>query len=211
MNRGKGMEKKFREMKKNADRQMKERRLKRDEEGRVILQMNVKQDDSFLSEFSETQSSVISEGVAEFIENETNAVLPHEELTLRIKSNCIDEREEKIYGAAIKEYYMKKYIANEQEIKRNRIITLILALSGIFALAVQLMYSFIEGDPLWVSVMEIVAWVLLWEATDKGLLEARVLRVKRKRFLAFLSMKIEFLPLETAQPAFSEEEQKLKQ
>ena len=102
------MEKKFREMKKNADRQMKERRLKRDEEGRVILQMNVKQDDSFLSEFSETQSSVISESVAEFIENETNAVLPHEELTLQIKSNCIDDREEKIYGAAIKEYYMKK-------------------------------------------------------------------------------------------------------
>ena len=201
----------FREMKKNADRQMKERRLKRDEEGRVILQMNVKQDDSFLSEFSETQSSVISESVAEFIENETNAVLPHEELTLQIKSNCIDDREEKIYGAAIKEYYMKKYIANEQEIRRNRVITVMLTLAGLFALAVQLLYSFFVGDPLWVSVMEIVAWVLLWEATDKGLLEARVLRVKRKRFLAFLSMKIEFLPLGTEQTVFGEEDRSLKQ
>ena len=105
------MNKKFREMKKETDLKMKDRKLKRDKDGRVIIQMNVKKDDSFLSEFSENETSVISAEVAEFIENETNYVMPNEEFTLRIRNDCIDEREEKIYSAAIKEYYMQKYIA----------------------------------------------------------------------------------------------------
>ena len=46
------MNRKFRERKKEADRQMKARKYKRDDGGRVIIQMNVKDDANFLSEFS---------------------------------------------------------------------------------------------------------------------------------------------------------------
>lgn len=77
------MIKNFREMKKAADCQMNARRHKRDEEGRVVIQMNVKDDGNFLSEFSENATPVISSEVAEFIENETNAVLPNEEFSLK--------------------------------------------------------------------------------------------------------------------------------
>ena len=190
------MNKKFREMKKETDLKMKDRKLKRDKDGRVIIQMNVKKDDSFLSEFSENQSSVISAEVAEFIDNEANSVLPQEELTLQIKNDCIDKQEEKIYTSAIKEYYMQKYIANEQEIKRNRIISFLLGFVGVFVLILELLYAYFIGNPLWSSVIEIVAWVLLWEATDIGLLETRVLHIKRKRFLAYIYMNIEYLPID---------------
>lgn len=190
------MKNKLREIKKEADLNRKARKPKRDGDGRVIVQMNVRNDASFLSEFSENETSVISAEVAEFIENETNSVMPNEEFTLRIRNDCIDEREEKIYSAAIKEYYMQKYIANEQEIRRNRFVTLWLGFAGVFALAVELLYAYFIGNALWSSVMEIVAWVLLWEAADIGLLETRVLSIKRKRFLAYLSMKIEYIPIE---------------
>ena len=52
----------------------------------------------------------------------------------------------------------------------------------------------ISVDSLWSSVIDIVAWVLLWEAVDIGVLEARVTAIKRKRFLAYLSMKTEYIP-----------------
>ena len=187
------MNRKFRERKKEADRQMKARKYKRDDGGRVIIQMNVKDDANFLSEFSESATPVISTEVAEFIENETNAVPPNEDFTLQVYNDCIDDREEKIYSAAIKEYYMQKYIANEREIKRNRFAVLLLGIAGILVLAVELIFDYRVGNALWSSVIDIVAWVLLWEAVDIGVLEARVTAIKRKRFLAYLSMKTEYI------------------
>lgn len=187
------MNRKFRERKKEADRQMKARKYKRDDGGRVIIQMNVKDDANFLSEFSESATPVISTEVAEFIENETNAVPPNEDFTLQVYNDCIDDREEKVYSAAIKEYYMQKYIANEREIKRNRFAVLLLGIAGILVLAAELIFDYRVGNALWSSVIDIVAWVLLWEAADIGVLEARVTAIKRKRFLAYLSMKTEYI------------------
>ena len=188
------MNRKFRERKKEADRQMKARKYKRDDGGRVIIQMNVKDDANFLSEFSESATPVISTEVAEFIENETNAVPPNEDFTLQVYNDCIDDREEKVYSAAIKEYYMQKYIANEREIKRNRFAVLLLGIAGILVLAAELIFDYRVGNALWSSVIDIVAWVLLWEAVDIGVLEVRVTAIKRKRFLAYLSMKTEYIP-----------------
>ena len=188
------MNRKFRERKKEADRQMKARKYKRDDSGRVIIQMNVKDDANFLSEFSESATPVISTEVAEFIENETNAVPPNEDFTLQVYNDCIDDREEKVYSAAFKEYYMQKYIANEREIKRNRFAVLLLGIAGILVLAAELIFDYRVGNALWSSVIDIVAWVLLWEAVDIGVLEARVTAIKRKRFLAYLSMKTEYIP-----------------
>ena len=188
------MNRKFRERKKEADRQMKARKYKRDDDGRVIIQMNVKDDANFLSEFSESATPVISTEVAEFIENETSAVPPNEDFTLQVYNDCIDDREEKVYSAAIKEYYMQKYIANEREIKRNRFAVLLLGIAGILVLAAELIFDYRVGNALWSSVIDIVAWVLLWEAVDIGVLEARVTAIKRKRFLAYLSMKTEYIP-----------------
>lgn len=183
----------FRETKKEADRQMRERRHKRDESGRVIIRMNVKNDGNFLSEFSETETPVISSEVADFIENETSAVLPNEELTLQIHSDCIDDRERVIYKDAIKEYYMQKYIASKQEAKRNLLIAFFLGIAGIFVLVAELLYDYHIGNAIWTSVIEISAWVLLWEAVDIGVLEARISAIKRKRFIAYLSMKVEYI------------------
>ena len=188
------MNRKFRERKKEADRQMKARKYKRDDGGRIIIQMNVKDDANFLSEFSESATPVISTEVAEFIENETNAVPPNEDFTLQVYNDCIDDREEKVYSAAIKEYYMQKYIANEREIKRNRFAVLLLGIAGILVLAAELIFDYRVGNALWSSVIDIVAWVLLWESVDIGVLEARVTAIKRKRFLAYLSMKTEYIP-----------------
>lgn len=192
------MKKVFREAKKEANRQLKARQYKRDDEGRVIIRMNVTDDGNFVSEFSENDTPVISTEVAEFIENKTNAVPLNEELTLQIYNDCIDEQEEKIYSAAIKEYYMEKYIASEREIKRNRLAVFLLGIAGIFVLLAEFIFDFRVGNPIWTSVIDIVAWVLLWEAVDIGVLEAKVLSIKKKRYLAYLSMKVEYIPIEKA-------------
>ena len=79
--------------------------LIRDEQNRVVINMTVKDDGNFLSVYSQSDMPVISSEVADFLETSVFAVPPTEELTLKIKSDCIDESEKIVYEKAIKEYY----------------------------------------------------------------------------------------------------------
>ena len=175
------------------------RRFQRDDENRVIINMTVKDDSNFLSVFSQSDTPVINTEVAEFIENSTNSVLPKEQLTLRIHSDCIDDTEKAIYRDAIKEYYREKRIADSRELNRNNIIALLLTVAGVAVLAFQLFFEYITRNLIWAEVIDIVAWVLLWEAVDIIAFGNRSLRVKCKRYLSYMSMKIEYADITKTQ------------
>lgn len=178
----------------NNDERLKQR-YQRDNENRIIINMTVKDDSDFLSVFSQSDTPVISTEVAEFIENSTNSILPKEQLTLRIHSDCIDDAEKELYKEGIKEYYTEKRIANSRELKRNNIITVLLTIAGISVLALQLFLEYITNNLLWTEVIDIVAWVFLWEAVDISAFGNRSLRLKNKRYLSYLSMKTEYVDI----------------
>ena len=171
--------------------QISERKFERDEDGRAIIDMTVRDDSDFLSVYSERSTPVISTEVAEFIENSTHALLPTQPLTLRIHSDCIDDTEKENYRTGISEYYAEKYVAGKRETKFNFFAVLLLALSGV----ATLILAFGVEHHIWSEVVDIAAWVLLWEAVDIGVFRNRENRMKRKRYLSYMSMKIEYLPL----------------
>ncbi len=186
------MKKELKESKKEVNKQWSLRKRKRDSNNRIIIGMTVKDDENFLSAFSESETPVISSDVAEFIENSTHSILPKEQLTLRIRSNCIDDQEKVIYRNAIREYYTERYISVKQELQRKTIISLFLGIIGVIALVGALLIDYKSGNVVWAEVADIVAWVLLWEAVDISVFQNRELRVKRLRYLSFLSMNIEY-------------------
>lgn len=173
-----------------------ERKYKRADDGSIVINMNVKDDTDFLSVFSESSVPVISSEVAEFIENSTFSILPIEKLTLRIHSDCIDDEEKIIYRKAIKEYYTERYIVNERELKKNIIIILLLTILGVITLIGAYFIEKQTGILFLTEIVDIAAWVFLWEAVDIGVFHMRELRVKRRRYLSFLTMNIEYLPYE---------------
>ena len=184
------MKQKRTQIKENEEKAIK-RRTERDADGRVIVNMNVKDDTDFLSPFSPRAHPVISTEVAEFIENSAYSLHISDPLTLRIYSDCIDDQERNDYREAIKEYYADKYFANQKELKRNGIIILLLTIVGIITLAL----AFQIDSNIWSEVVDIAAWVFLWEAVDIGTFKSRELRLKRKRYLAYMSMKVEYYPI----------------
>ena len=131
--------------------------------------------------------------MADFIENSANSVHPKERLTLRIHSNCIDENEKIIYDRAIRNYYAEKNIANNINFRRNNIIMLILLMLGVAVLAFSIFLSSNIKNEVWPEVVDIIAWVLVWEAADIGIFKNNELRINRKRYKAFSDMKIEYL------------------
>ena len=160
----------------------------RDGSGNVILNMTVKNDDAFLSPYSGIGAPIISSEVADFIESNTHSLSPRESYTLRIHSDCIDEGEKIEYDSAIKEYYAEKYFANRKDLKINRIISFFLLAVGILILSV----AFHIEHHIWSEVVDIAAWVLLWEAVDIWVFKIRGLHITAMRCLAFMNMNIEY-------------------
>ncbi len=163
-----------------------------DREGRAVIRMTVKNDDDFLSPFSKGSEPVISTDVAEFIEKQAEALPPKAPLTLYIHGDCIDEGERTVYADAIKAYYTERDSAVSHAFRRNFILSILLAVFGILTLALALLTEMSTESPIWTEVVDIVAWVLLWEAVDVSLFRNHELRESRRRYCAFLAMPILF-------------------
>lgn len=153
--------------------------------------MNVTNDTGFLSPFSANDTPVISSDVADFIEANVPAVQSGDTLTLKIKSDCIDESEKSLYKHAIKAYYTDKYISAGHELSKNRTIAMLLAFAGILVLLLALFLEY-RASLVWAEVIDIVAWVFLWEATDICFLSSRKLKHDREKYVALTAMDVEF-------------------
>ena len=167
-----------------------EREQEYDRDGRAVINMNVKDDEGFLSPYSERATAVISPDVAEFIENSTYATPPTEPLTLRIYSDKISDEKKEEYTSAIREYYAQKYIVTKKTHRFNVTALISLAITGILTL----LLAFKVDSHIWSEVIDIVAWVLIWEAVDIGAFKNRESNIQRKRYLSYMTMRIEFLP-----------------
>lgn len=171
------------------------KRREKDENGRAVINMTVKNDDSFLSAFSTTDAPIISSEVAEFLENSVENILPTEKLALCIHNSCIDSKEENLYRKGIKEYYSEKYISNEQKLKHNKMLVSLFGLVGVLILALAVYIGYHYDSPVWTEVIDIVAWVFVWEAVDIGAFQNRTLRVNRMRYHNLANMDVKFLDI----------------
>lgn len=164
-------------------------------DNQAVINMVVKDDENFLSVFSETETPVISNEVADFIETSAKAITPNKKLTLKIKSDCIDNQEKELYKKAIKEYYREKCVASSRELNKSNLIALFLTIAGIFVLALAFLLEQNMPISFWAELVDIVAWVFLWEAVDIFCFKTRMMRLQIKKYMSFTSMKIEYLPL----------------
>ncbi len=163
----------------------------RDSNGRVIIDMQVTDDDNFLSVFSKKGTQVISAEVAGFIESSIQTVNPKESLCLRVYSDCIDDNEKVVYEKAIRKYYSDCHANAKQGSKTNLIISAILAFIGIALLAFSIIVGEI-GSAIWMEAVDIVAWVFCWEAVDVVAFKNRSLKINSLKYKALSEMQIEF-------------------
>lgn len=174
---------------------LRERKPLRDEQGRAIINMTVRNDDSFLSEFSAHSTPVISSDVADYLIESAKAARPTDMLTLRIHSDCVDDREDDVYRSAIKEYFGGELISVERELKKSRALALLAFACGMLVLVFTYWFGNHFDAPMWFEVFDIIATVFIWEATGIFAFQVSSQRVERLRCIAFISMKTEFYSL----------------
>ena len=143
----------------------KEYEIVKDEEGRSLIEIKVDNKDSVLSSFS-TKEAIISNELAEFINHQLRPMTLTNGIHLNLVCDDITDEEKKIYDSAIRNYYKHELIEKNRELTRNKVLVWVMGILGTIILAVSILLSVLEKLTIFASVIDIVAWVLLWEAVD---------------------------------------------
>lgn len=166
--------------------------LQRDQNGKVIVDINVRDDSDFLSSYGEGENVAISGEVASFIDHSLKAIPPKENIKIVLRGNCISEDEQPVYEKSIKNYYENIFLDVKRDLKRNTIFSLLLALAGgIYFMFIWLLSLAIDV-PILIEALTIAGWVFIWEAIDIFFLERPKLKALQYRAYQMIDAEIEF-------------------
>ncbi len=169
---------------------------KYDEQGRVIIDLRVRDDSEFLSPYSTENHSIISEDVAEFIEYSMQGVPPEKSVHFRIHSDVITPEEQTEYTDAIRSRYADKYRDSCFEKKHLHKTAAVMTLIAVAALALMIQFEYSALNTAVISeIIDIFAWVFMWEAVDIAFLQCTMLRFKQQRYLHLADSTIEYVPV----------------
>lgn len=170
----------------------KENKFKYDEKNRMIINLEIKNDDEFLDKFSKKDYPLVNNDIANYIEKIITSLKFTEKFTLNIHSDCIDENEKIIYDKAIKNFYADKFIYENRKLKKQIKLALILGLIGIAILLLAIFLEYSENSILWMRVFDIVAWVFIWESVDILAFKCSNIRHRQIRYLNLIDMVINY-------------------
>jgi len=169
---------------------------RKDEAGRVIVDLRVINDESFLSPYSTEGHNIISEELSDFIEHSLAPVPSDKPIRFRIFSDVITEEEQREYTKAIHSHYADKYRYTCIQKKNLHKLALIMALIAVAALGFMIGIDIVgKRTEIFTEIVDIFAWVFMWEAVDIFFLECTMLGFKQKRYLRLYESAIEYLPL----------------
>lgn len=177
------------------------REIERDGEGVPVVHMTVLDDSDFLSPLSYHRAEVLSSEVSSFLEKRVNAMPPQKRVAVHIHSDCIDEQEQVRYRAAVATTFRDAYDELAQESRRSVISAVVMLLFGVLLLGVMWALSAGNRSEILIEVVDIFAWVFVWEAVDTFFLTRTVQLQQKKRCLSLIYAKICFFPLEKKEKA----------
>ena len=153
----------------------------------ATLHIEINDSSEVLSNFTEDSKPIINSEFANFLHNSVKDISVKDNITIEIVSKN-KEKSDNI-TSAIKNYYYNEFIESERKLKINLIFSLITFLVGTFALALTMVNSFTIPKVV-NGVIDIFAWVFLWEAVDLFFFRRHELRYEQYRQMNFINAKI---------------------
>lgn len=164
----------------------------KDSEGRSIVNINISDDDGFLSVFSSDDEPVISNETSEFLEHSLGHILPSAVLHFVFKSDAIDEQERITYDKAIRNYYHNVYIEVSSKIRTNTMLAIIMGIISAIIFGIAVALEKMEFGIVFLNMLDVAAWVFMWEAVDIFAFRCSDLKRKRLRTLQIIKSVITF-------------------
>lgn len=158
-----------------------------------VINMYVADDGNFLSPFSAAGYHVISGETAEFLDHNYKRHLTDNDLRLIIASDVIDDGERIVYTNAIRNYYQTEFKETKRELHKNFIQSVVMTIVSaiVFAIAITLGTTTQTSDVI-LNMLDVFAWVFMWEAVDLFFLQRPVLKKKQRKNTEFINAEILF-------------------
>ena len=128
----------------------------------IIVHFN---EDNIYNDFS--GKSLLSNEVYEYVDDAFALVNKKLKLNFNfVYSDSIKDDEKIQIEKAFKSHYALQIIQGKKQTHRTRLISYILLAFGILFLILYGLLIWLEGNFIFESIIEIVAWVFIWEAAD---------------------------------------------
>lgn len=172
----------LRKRQKELDKEITENVL-RDHAGESAAVINVKIDsrEQIYSPYSYSGDKLSGEFCDYIYERAKRAPITDE---LKISIHSAEEQDAAEIETTLKKHYGGVYIESKGELRRVTTISLIMTVFGVITLAVMVLLNYLFDNFYVSTIVEIAAWVFIWEAVDyfflqRPLIKARLLLIQR--------------------------------
>jgi hypothetical protein len=163
-----------------------------DDDGNVIVKINITDADSLLSVYNDDGMQIISEDTAEFINNITKPIPHRENIQLKISCDNYTKDKEEMYKESITNYYVNEFAHRDVKLKHNLINSIWLLSMGVIMFTLLFfMGEWNVPDVLYV-LCEVVCWVFVWEAVDLLWIRRHEIKLIQYKELQIIFAKITF-------------------
>ncbi len=163
-----------------------------DENGRRLVKIGLSKGYDLLSPLSPNGDPCITEEVAQFIEHSTKHLRPDASLHFVFEGAFISNNEKKTYTSAIHNYYHNEFTEIVRELQKNMAQTIIMVAVSAVIFAINIFLKNSGENQVVYNIIDIIAWVFAWEATDIFFLQRPAMRLRRLRLYNIIQSTITF-------------------
>ncbi len=156
------------------------------------VSMRVKNDDGFLSPYSNIGEEIISADVAEFLDNAVKSRRVKNGLSIYIESDEIDEQESVVYEQGIRNYYVNRIADIDRRLTVNAVSAAVMTLIAVAVFALYIALEVLKTGYIVLAITDIAAWVFMWEAIDLFFIQRKILKFEKMRDNALMTARIVF-------------------
>ena len=162
---------------------------------RAIINVGAENYDDIFSPYCYKGGDTLSSTLVDYLQQKSNAVSYEYDLTLRFHvKNATEEKRQEIENA-IKENYVNEARGIEERMHRTTIFSLLFLVLGLVFTALYLvLLHFVSTE--FTYLIDLFAWILLWEGTDAFFLDRRILKLNLVKAYRLATAKIEIVEFE---------------
>lgn len=167
-----------------------------DDNLKAVLKMKISDDSDFLSKYY-FDDPIISQEVGDYLLSYKGRLSWKKGIKIEIISDVIDDAKHLVYERAIRNYFINEMRHIKNSTLLRNILSSILFLLGILTLVLMFVLDFLTGSNLglWKEVIDIVAWVFIWESVDLFIIQRLENNAKYRMFKNVINSDIVFTPL----------------
>jgi len=163
-----------------------------DEELNSVVNICVDESDHFLSPYSDRKNLAISEELAGYLKNATNAIPVKNRLHLRFKYKKVDETNKNNFAKSIKHYYSNQLFEVNRMLNKNLWTMFLTIFFASIFLAGWVVVEHFKLPPVVRMIIQIIAWAFVGQTVELLFVKRSNLRHAKNKILQLLDAKITF-------------------